>query len=317
MKAMVYTKFGPPDVLQPKEVEKPIPKDHEILIKVHAASANAYDWRHLRADPFLIRLMGAGLLKPKHKILGADIAGRVEAVGANVKQFQPGDEVFGCGGYGGFAEYVCVEENRFVLKPANLTFEEAAAVPMAALTALQGLRDKGQIQAGQKVLINGASGGVGTFAVQIAKSFEAEVTGVCSTTKMDLVRSIGADHVIDYTQEDVTKNKWQYDLIFDIAAYRSISKYKRILSPSGIYVLAGGSIARIFQLMLLSKIGAKNRRLIFANINQKDLLSMIELINLGKVKSIIDKRYPLNETAEALRYLEEGHARGKVVITVS
>ena len=316
MKAIVYTKFGPPDVLQLKEVEKPIPKDSEILIKVHAASANAYDWRHLRADPFFIRFMGAGLLKPKHKILGADIAGEVEAVGSNVKQFRPGDEVFGDGSYGGFAEYVCVDENRFVLKPASLTFEEAAAVPMAGLTALQGLRDKGQIRAGQKVLINGASGGVGTFAVQIAKSFEAEVTGVCSTTKKDLVRSIGADRVIDYTQEDITKNKQQYDLIFDIAAYRSISKYKRILSPGGIYVLVGGSMARIFQLMLMSMTGVKNMGIVVAKINQKDLRFIIELINAGKVKSIIDKRYLLSETAEALRYLEEGHARGKVVITV-
>jgi NADPH:quinone reductase-like Zn-dependent oxidoreductase len=316
MKAIVYTKFGPPDVLQLQEVEKPIPKDNEILIKVHAASANAYDWRHLRADPFLMRLMGAGLLKPKHKILGADIAGQVEAVGGHVTQFQPGDEVFGDGGYGGFAEYVCVDENRFVLKPANLTFEEAAAVPMAALTALQGLRDKGRIQAGQKVLINGASGGVGTFAVQIAKSFGAEVTGVCSASKMDLVRSIGADHVIDYAQEDITKNKQPYDLIFDVAAYRSISKYKRILSPGGIYVLAGGSMPRIFQLMVKSMTGAKNMKLIVASASQKDLLFIIELMNAGKVKSIIDKRYPLSETAEALRYLEGGHARGKVVITV-
>jgi NADPH:quinone reductase-like Zn-dependent oxidoreductase len=316
LKAIVYTKFGSPDVLQLKEVEKPIPKDNDILIKVHAASANAYDWRHLRADPFLIRLMGAGLLKPKHKILGADMAGQVEAVGGNVKQFQPGDEVFGCGGYGGFAEYACVDENRFVRKPADLTFEDAAAVPMAALTALQGLRDKGQIQARQKVLINGASGGVGTFAVQIAKSFEAEVTGVCSTNKMDLVRSLGADHVIDYTQEDVTKNKQLYDLIFDIAAFRSIFEYKRILGSNGIYVLAGGSIARIFQLMFLSMMGAKNMRFISAHVKQKDLLSILELVRAGKVRSIIDKRYPLNETAEALRYLEEGHARGKVVITV-
>jgi NADPH:quinone reductase-like Zn-dependent oxidoreductase len=316
MKAIVYTKFGSPDVLQLKEVEKPIPGDNEILIKVHAASANAYDWRHLRADPFLIRLMGAGLLKPKHTILGADIAGQVEAVGSNVKQFHPGDDVFGEGSYGGFAEYVCVDENRFVLKPANLTFEEAAAVPMAALTALQGLRDKGQIKAGQKVLINGASGGVGTFAVQIAKSFEAEVTGVCSTKKMDFVRSIGADHVIDYTQEDVTKNKQQYDLIFDIAAHHSVSQYKRILSTGGIYVLAGGSMARIFQLMFISMTGVKNMGIMVANINQKDLIFIIELIKAGKVKPVIDKRFPLNETAEALRYLEEGHACGKVVITV-
>ena len=317
MKAMVYTKFGPPDVLQLQEVEKPCPKDNEILIKVHVASANAYDWRHLRADPFLMRLMGAGLLKPTHKILGADMAGRVEAVGANVKQFQPGEEVFGDGGYGGFAEYACVDENRFVRKPANLSFEEAAAVPMAALTALQALRDKGLIKAGQKVLINGASGGVGTFAVQIAKSFDTEVTGVCGTTKMDLVRSIGADHVIDYTQEDVTQNGKLYDLIFDTAAYRSISKYKRILSSSGFYVLAGGSMPRILQLMLKSMTGAKNMRLVIANANQKDLLSIIELMNAGKVRSIIDKRYPLSETAEALRFLEEGHARGKVVISVS
>jgi NADPH:quinone reductase-like Zn-dependent oxidoreductase len=316
MKAMVYTKFGPPEVLQLREVEKPCPKDNEILIKIHAASANAYDWRHLRADPFLMRLMGGGLLKPKHKILGADMAGQVEKVGGNVKQFQPGDEVFGDGGYGGFAEYACVDENRFILKPADLTFEEAAAVPMAALTALQGLRDKGLIRAGQKVLINGASGGVGTFAVQIAKSFDTEVTGVCSTTKMDLVRSIGADQVIDYTQEDVTKNGKLYDLIFDVAAYRSISEYKRLLISGGIYVLAGGSMPRILQLMLKSMTGAKNMRLVVANANQKDLLSIIELMNAGKVRSIIDKRYPLSETAEALRYLQEGHARGKVVIVV-
>jgi len=316
MKAMVYTKFGPPDVLHLEEVEKPAPKENELLIRVHAASANAYDWRHLRADPFFIRLMGAGLLKPKHKILGADIAGRVEAVGGKVKQFQPGNEVFGECSYGGFAEYVCVDENRFVLKPVHLSFEEAAAAPMAALTALQGLRDKGRIQAGQKVLINGASGGVGTFAVQIAKSFDTEVTGVCSTAKMDLVRSIGADHVIDYTREEVTENKQQYDLIFDTAAYRSISKYKRILRPGGNYVLAGGSMLRIFQLMLKSMTGAKNMGLIVAKTKQKDLLFMIELMKTGKVKSIIDKRYPLNETAEALRYLEEGRARGKIVITV-
>ncbi len=316
MKAMVYTKFGPPDVLRLKEVDKPVPKDNEILIKVRAASANAYDWRHLRADPFLIRLMGAGLFKPKHRILGADIAGQVEAAGAKARQFQPGDDVFGEGGYGGFAEYACVDENRFVRKPASLTFEEAAAVPMAALTALQGLRDKGRIQPGQKVLINGASGGVGTFAVQIAKSFDAEVTGVCSSTKMDLVRSIGADHVIDYTREDVTGNDNKYDLIFDIAAFRSISKYKRVLGPGGAYVLAGGSMARILQLMLMSMTGAKNMGLMVANVNQKDLLTIVELMNAGKVRAIIDRRYPLNETAEALRYLEEGHARGKVVITV-
>jgi len=316
MKAIVYTKFGSPDVLHLKEVEKPVPGENEILIKVYAASANAYDWRHVRPDPFLFRLMGAGLLTPKHRILGADIAGQIEAVGRNVKQFQPGDEVFGEGSYGGFAEYACVNENRFVLKPEMLTFEEAAAAPMAALTALQGLRNKGKIQKGQKVLINGASGGVGTFAVQIARSFGTEVTGVCSTSKMDLVRSIGADHVIDYTREDVTKNKQQYDLIFDTAAYRSISAYKRILKPGGIYILAGGSMARILQLMLKSMTGVKNMGIMVADINQADLLFIAGLLVEGKVKSIIDKRYPLSETAEALKYLEDGHARGKVVITV-
>jgi NADPH:quinone reductase-like Zn-dependent oxidoreductase len=316
MKAIVYTKFGSPDVLQLKEVEKPSPGENEILIKVHAASVNAYDWRHLRAEPFLIRLMGAGLLRPKHRILGADMAGIIEAVGSNVTHFQPGDEVFGEGSYGGFAEYACVDENRFVLKPAAVTFEEAAAAPMAAFTALQGLRDKGQIKAGQKVLINGASGGVGSFAVQFAGLFETEVSGVCSTSKMDFVRSIGADYVIDYTQEDITKNSKQYDLIFDTAVYRSISDYKRILSPGGVYVLAGGSMTRIFQLMLISMTGARNMSLIVANINRKDLMFIAEQMALGKVKSIIDKRYPLCETAVALRYLENGHARGKVVITV-
>jgi NADPH:quinone reductase-like Zn-dependent oxidoreductase len=316
MKAIVYTKFGSPGVLRLEEVEKPIPKDNEILLKVQAASANAYEWRHLRADPFMIRFMGAGLLKPKHKILGADIAGRIEAVGGRVNQFRPGDEVFGEGRYGGFAEYVCVDEKRIVLKPADLSFEEAAALPMAALTALQGLRDKGRIRAGQKVLINGASGGVGTFAVQIAKSFETEVTGVCSTGKMDLVRSIGADRVVDYTRDDITRSARRYDLIFDIAAHRPIPEYKRILSPGGIYVLAGGSMGRMFQLMLMSITGTKNMGIMVASINQEDLLFMVDLIQSGKVRSIIDKRFPLNETAEALRYLEEGRARGKIVITV-
>jgi NADPH:quinone reductase-like Zn-dependent oxidoreductase len=316
MKAIVYTRFGPPDGLRLTEVEKPNPGDNEILIKVHASSANAYDWRHLRADPFLIRLMGAGLLKPKHPILGADIAGTVETVGTNVWQFKPGDEVFGEGGYGGFAEYVCVDENRFVLKPADLSFEESAALPMAALTALQGLRDKGKISRGQKVLINGASGGVGSFAVQIAKAFEADVTGVCSTSKMDLVRSIGADTVVDYTKEDITKSNLKFDLIFDTAAYHSISEYKKILTPGGFYVLAGGSMARIFRLMILSMLGLKNMGIMVASINQKDLLFILELTKSGKVKSIIDKRFPLKDTAEALKYLEEGHASGKVVITI-
>jgi NADPH:quinone reductase-like Zn-dependent oxidoreductase len=316
MKAVVYTRFGPPEGLRLTEVEKPVHGDNEILIKVHASSANAYDWRHLRADPFLIRLMGAGLLKPKHPILGADIAGTVESVGSNVTQFKPGDEVFGEGGYGGFAEFVCVDENRFVLKPANLSFEEAAALPMAALTALQGLRDKGKISRGQKVLINGASGGVGSFAVQIAKAFEADVTGVCSTPKMDMVRSIGADCVFDYTKEDITQSNLKFDLIFDSAAYHSISEYKRILNPNGIYVLAGGSMARIFRLMILSMFGLKNMGIMVASINQKDLLFILELTKSGKVKPIIDKRFRREDTAMAMRYLEEGHASGKVVITI-
>src|SRR5215212_3158500 len=243
MKAIVNTTYGSPDVLQFKDVEKPSPTDDEVLIKVLAASVNAADLHFLRADPFLIRFM-SGLLKPKTTILGADIAGRVEAVGKNVTQFKPGDEVFGdisgCG-WGGFAEYVCAGEDALVLKPANITFEQAAAVPMAAVTALQGLRSKGQIQLGQKVLVNGASGGVGTFAVQIAKSFGAEVTAVCSTRNLDLVRSIGADHVIDYTKEDFTRNGQRYDLILAANGYQPISAYKRALSPAGIYVTTGGS----------------------------------------------------------------------------
>jgi len=321
MKAIVYTQYGPPDVLQLKEVEKPTPKDNEVLIKVHAASANAADWHLLRADPFLVRLV-SGLLKPKYKILGADIAGRVEAVGRNVKQFQPGDEVFGdisgCG-WGGFAEYVCARENAFALKPASMTFEEAAAVPFAAVTALQGLRDKGKIQSGQKVLVNGASGGVGTFAVQIAKSFGAEVTGVCSTSKLDMVRSIGANQVIDYTQEDFTKNGQRYDLILAANGYHSISDYKRALSPRGIYVTTGGSGVQMFQAMFLgpwiSMTGKKMGNLL-QKPNQKDLVFMKELLEAGKVVPVIDRRYPLSEVAEALRYLEEGHAKGKVVLTL-
>ena len=320
MKAIVCTKYGPPEVLQLQEVEKPVPKDNEVSVKVHAASVNPLDWHFMRGEPFLVRLMVGGLLKPKKKMLGADIAGRVEAVGRNVKQFQPGDEVFGGNGVGGFAEYVCVTENSLVLKPANISFEEAAAVPIAALTALQGLRDKGQIQPEQKVLINGAGGGVGTFAVQIAKSFGAQVTGVCSTRKLDMVRSIGADQVIDYTGDDFTRNGQRYDLILDAAAYRSISDYKRALSPKGIYVLVGGSMALMFRVMLvgpwLSMTGSKKMRTVMAKINKKDLALMKELLEAGKVIPVIDRRYSLSEVPEAIEYLEEGHAQGKVVITV-
>jgi len=321
MQAIVYEEYGSPDVLEVKDVAKPTPKDDEVLIKVHAASVNAADLHLLRADPFLVRL-SSGLLKPKNKILGADIAGRVEAVGSNVKQFKPGDEVFGdisgCG-WGGFAEYVCARENALVLKPANITFEQAAAVPMAAVTALQGLRNKGQIQSGQKVLINGASGGVGTFAVQIAKSFGAEVTGVCSTGKMDMVRSIGADQVIDYTQEDFTQNGHRYDLILAANGYHSISDYKRVLTPKGIYVMSGGAEAQLFQAMLqgpwISMTGNQKMGNLLAKPNNADLAFVKDLLEAGKVVPVIDKRYPLTEVPEALRYLEEGHALGKVVIT--
>ena len=320
MKAIVYEKYGPPDVLQLKEVEKPTPKDNEVLIKIHAASVNAYDWHFLTADIFLIRFMGGGFLKPKNTRLGADIAGRVEAVGKNIKQFRPGDEVFGDIGHGGFAEYACAPENRLALKPSNLSFEEAAAVPMAALTALQGLRDEGQVQPGQKVLINGASGGVGTFAVQIAKLFGAEVTAVCSPRNLDQARSIGADHVIDYTREDFTKNGQQYDLIFAANGYHSLPAYKRALAPKGIYLMAGGTTAQIFEAMLLnswmSESGGRKMGGVAAKIDQKDLTSIKELIEAGKVKPVIDRRYPLSEAAEALRYLGAGHAQGKVVITM-
>ena len=319
MKAVVYTKYGSPDVLQIKDIEKPAPKENEVLIKIQAASVNAYDWHLLTADIFLVRFMGVGLLKPKFTRLGADIAGRVEAVGKSVKQFHPGDEVFGMV-RGGFAEYTCALEEALALKPSNLSFEEAAAVPMAALTALQGLRDEGKIQAGQKVLINGASGGVGTFAVQLAKSFGAEVTAVCSTKNVDQARSLGADHVIDYTKEDFTKSGKLYDLIFAANGYHPLSAYKRALTSKGIYVMAGGSKAQIFQGMLLGKwMSESNGRKmggVSAKRSQKDLVLLTKLLEAGKVVPVIDRRYPLSEAAEALRYLGAGHARGKVIITM-
>jgi len=323
MKAIVYHTYGSPDVLELKEVAKPTPKDNEVLVKVHAASVNSWDWDLLRGKPFLARLVGGGVFKPKYQILGADIAGRIEAVGRNVRQFQPGEEVFGDlsgGSWGGFAEYVCAHENAVLLKPARMTFEEAAAVPQAALLALQGLRDKGQIKPGQKVLINGAGGGVGTFAVQIAKACGAEVTGVDSTRKLDLLRSIGADQVIDYTQEDFTKNGKRYDLILDVVASRSIFAYKRALRPKGMCVIIGGSLATIFQALLLgpwiSLTGRKKVGLLIYKQN-KDLVFMKELLEAGKVVPVIDRRYPLREVAEALRYFGEGHVKGKVVITVA
>jgi NADPH:quinone reductase-like Zn-dependent oxidoreductase len=322
MKAMVYHTYGSPDVLQLEEVQKPVPQDDEVLIKVLAASATEGDWHLLRAKPFLVRFM-YGLLKPKHPILGAAVAGQVEAVGCNVTQFQPGDEVFGdisaCG-FGAFAEYVSVPENALVLKPGRLTFEEAAAVPVSATTALQGLRDQGHIQSGQKVLINGASGGVGTFAVQIARSFGTEVTAVCSTDKMEMARSLGADHVIDYTQEDFTQNGQQYDLILSANGYHPISAYQRSLRPQGTYVMTGGSSTAMLQAMLLgpwlSKKGGQRMGTGGKGPNQKDLIFMKELIDAGKVTPVIDRRFPLRDVADAIRYLEAGHAQGKIVITV-
>jgi NADPH:quinone reductase-like Zn-dependent oxidoreductase len=323
MKAIVYTKYGPPGVLQLMEATKPEPEEDQVLVKVHAASVNALDYRRFENISAMGRLMEERLLKTVNKVLGADIAGWIEAVGANVTQFQPGDEVFGvaAGSKGGFAEYACAAENQLALKPSNLSFEAASAVPVAALTALQGLRDKGQIQPGQKVLINGASGGVGTFAVQIARSFEAEVTAVCSTPNLEIARSIGADHVIDYTKEDFTKNGQLYDLILAVNGYHPILDYRRALSPKGIYISAGGSMAQIIQGMLLGRLmsrtgGKKMSFMGIAKPNQKDLIFIGELLRAGKVVPVIDKRFPLSEVSEAFRYLVEEHAKGKVVITV-
>ena len=319
MKAIVYTKYGSADVLQLEEVEKPAPGDDEVLVKIRAAAANPLDWHFMRATPFFMRFI-SGLLKPKNKILGADIAGQVEAVGKNVKQFRTGDEVYGDISRRGFAEYVCITETKLVLKPAKLSFDEAAAVPVAGLTALQCLRDQAQIQPGQKVLINGAAGGVGTFAVQIAKFFGAEVTGVCSTRNLDMVCSIGADQVIDYTSEDFTQNGQYYDLILDNVGNRSVADIKRILDPNGIYLLNGYSPVLMLRLMLQSGIvktrGQTMRNAEVAKANQRDLEFLKEILDAGKVKPVIDRSYPLGEVAEAIRYLEEGHARGKVVITV-
>jgi NADPH:quinone reductase-like Zn-dependent oxidoreductase len=318
LKAITYTKYGPPDVLRLTEIEKPTPKENEVLIKIHAASVNAYDWHLLTADIFLVRFMGGGLFKPKNPRLGADMAGRVEAVGRNIMQLKPGDEVFGMV-RGAFAEYTCAPEDALVLKPSNLSFEQAAAVPMSAITALQGLRDIGQIQPGQKVLINGASGGVGTFAVQVAKSFGAEVTAVCSTRNLEQARSLGADHVIDYTKEDFTQSRQQYDIIFAANGYHSLSAYKRALTPKGIYVMAGGTKAQMFESMFGSWISEKNGRKlrgVAAKRSQKDLTILKELLEADKVVPVIDRRYPLRDAAEALRYLGEGHAKAKVIITI-
>jgi NADPH:quinone reductase-like Zn-dependent oxidoreductase len=319
MKAIVYREYGPPDVLQLTDVATPVPRDDEALIRVRAASVNALDWRLMRGKPLPTRLLIGGLRKPKATGVGRDVAGRVEAVGRNVTRFKPGDEVFGvCPG--AFAEYACALQDKLAMKPANISFEDAAALPVAATTALQGLRDSGRIQRGHRVLVDGASGGVGTFAVQIAKSFGAEVTAVCSTRNVDTARSIGADHVIDYTREDFTRNGQCYDLILAANAYHSIFDYRRALAPAGSYVMAGGGWAQILQAMalgpLLSRIGTKKMCFLIARIDSKDLLVLSDLLEAGAVVPVIDRRYALSEVAEAVRYLEEEHARGKVVITL-
>jgi NADPH:quinone reductase-like Zn-dependent oxidoreductase len=323
MKAIIYETYGSADVLQLKDVEKPAPQPNEVLVKVHASSANPLDWRMMRATPFLARLEN-GLFKPKETRLGADLAGRVEAVGSSVTQFRPGDEVFGDNfgnGLGAFAEYVCVSEERLALKPSRVSFEDAAAVPLAAMTALQGLQ-LGKIQPGQKVLINGASGGVGTFAVQIAKALGAEVTGVCSTRNMEMVRSIGADHVIDYTQEDFTRSGQQYDLIYCAVGNHSITEYKRALRPQGVCVIAGFTSLRLmFEHLILgprrSKVGGQRVGIMGTVKSNRDDLEMLrQLLETGKVMPVIDRCYALDQVPDALRYLETGRAKGKVIITV-
>jgi NADPH:quinone reductase-like Zn-dependent oxidoreductase len=326
MKAVVYTDYGPPDVLEVRDVKKPVPNDDQVLIKVRAAAVNPLDWHFIRGTPYIMRFMMAGLRKPKDPRVGVDYAGTVEAVGKNVTQFKPGDEVFG-NRSGAFAEYLCARADRAIaLKPANLTFEQAAGVPVAGFTALQGLRDKGKVQPGQKVLINGASGGVGTFAVQIAKSLGADVTGVCSTRNLELVRSIGADHVIDYTKEDFTKGNEHYDVILDNVGTQPLSGFRRVLKPNGICVMIGGGgpnegkwvgpMARPLKAKLMSPFISQKMGMMLAQGNKEDLNILADLMQSGKVTPVIDRTYPLREIREAIRYLETGRARGKVIITV-
>jgi len=326
MKAIVYHAYGSPDVLALEEVDKPVVMDDQVLVRVRAASVNAFDWHLLRGLPYIVRV-SEGLRRPTRSVAGVDLAGEVEAVGQNVTQFRPGDAVFGQRG-GAFAEYVSASESNFALKPANLTFEQAAAVPMAGFTALQGLRDKGQLRAGQRVLINGAAGGVGTFAVQIAKAFGADVTAVCSTRNLDLVRSIGADQVIDYTREDFTISAQRYDLILDIAASRSLSACRRVLAPQGILVLVGAAggperqgrwvepLIGVVGALLLSRFVSQRLLPFLAKRSREDLIVLTELIEAGKLTPVIDRTYLLRETPAAIRYLEAGHAQGKVVIVV-
>lgn len=322
MKAIVSPKYGTPDVLELRDVEKPIAADNEVLVRVRAASLNQYDWHLLTADIFLVRL-NMGMFKPKNPIPGADIAGEVEAVGRNVESFRPGDLVFGdIAGHhaGGFAEYVSVPESILAPKPSNMTFEEAAAVPMAGVTALQGLRNIGQIQQGQQVLIQGAAGGVGTYAVQIAKSFGAKVTAVCSTRNMEQARSLGADHVIDYTRQDFTQGQQKYDLILAANGYHPLSHYRNALTPRGNYVMAGGTGPQLFQALLfgarMSEPNGRSMKVLSAKPSRADLLFLKDLIEAGKVHSVIDRCYSLDDAKEAFRYLGSGHARGKIVLTI-
>ncbi|GAB4447565.1 MAG: NAD(P)-dependent alcohol dehydrogenase [Anaerolineae bacterium] len=322
MKAIVQTGYGPPDILRLEEVDTPVPGDDEVLVRVLASSVNFGNLAMVRGEPFVARFW-SGLRQPKDPIPGSDIAGRVEAVGRSVTRFQPGDEVYGdlseCG-FGAYAQYAAAPEAALAPKPASLSFEEAAAVPQAALVALQGLRDKGRIKAGDRVLINGASGGNGTFAVQIAKALGAEVTGVCGPRNLELVRSLGADRVIDYTRDDFTRGGQQYDLIFATAGYHSIFDYRRALSPTGIYVSAGGEMKQVFQGMLLGPLASlgsgKTLTYLYQRPSQSDLLAMNDLLESGRVKPVIDRVFPLAQTAEALRYYGEGHTTGKVAITV-
>src|SRR5213080_1369920 len=325
MKAVVYCNYGVPN-LKFQEIEKPTPADDQLLVRVRAASVNPLDWHYVEGTPYVMRAMGVGLRKPKDTQLGVDFAGTVEAVGKNVTQFKPGDEVFGGRG-GAFAQYVCPRATRAVaLKPASSSFEEAASVNIAGITALQAVRDKGKVQPGQKVLINGASGGVGTFAVQIAKSFGADVTGVCSTRNLDMVRSLGADHVIDYTKEDFTKSAQRYDVVLDNVPNHSLSECRRVLNPNGKYVMIGGGgpndsrwigpFGRVINTMLLSPFVSQKMGMMMADTSQKDLTILGDLIQSGKVKPVIDRTYKLSEVPAAIAYVEEGHARGKVIITV-
>ncbi len=323
MKAIAYRCYGPPEVLKLEDLAKPTPADHEVLVRVHAAAVNPLDWHYMRGTPYLVR-MDSGFGRPKNPRLGVDFAGTIESVGSGVTRFKPGDDVFG-GKLGAFAEYLVVREDRaVVLKPANVSFEQAAAVPIAAITALQGLRDKGHIQAGKKVLINGASGGVGTFAVQIAKSYGADVTAVCSTRNVELVRSIGADHVIDYTREDFTKGAERYDLILDSVGNHPLLDYRHVLTPKGDFVIVGGQshgnwlgpMTNLIEALALSPFVSQNYHPFLAELDPKDLTILAGLMQSGKVTPVIDRRYKLSELPEAMRYLEAGHARGKVVIDI-